>query len=207
MTYPRLYYKHRPKRLRVCTLPIHSLLHIADDIEAMGPVWCYWAFPMERFCSVLGRSNLNPCFPFVSLDCRVLEVAQLSQIKFIYNLFEALDLDDRKDRITNGTHYPGYSDLVFVWPKRVFRLDAGLTKKVPAYIGDLLGVDRKYVEQQIKHHEFLRWGKMQQTMEAQPGDMVSGFAMMPDTETPWRNATFVKVNSESRLGNKAQLTC
>jgi hypothetical protein len=110
----RLYYRHTSDRLRVCTLPIHSLLHIADDIEAMGPVWCYWAFPMEHFCGVLGRANLNPCFPFISLDRRVLEVAQLSQIKYMYNLFETLDLGDRKHTLATGMHYPEYPRSIFV---------------------------------------------------------------------------------------------
>lgn len=160
----------------------------------MGPVWCYWAFPMERYCGALGRANLNPRFPFVSLDRRVLEVAQLSQIKFMYNLTNTLDLNDRKDRIPTGTRYPGYPDLVFVRPKRTFRLDPMLTKQVGAYIGDLLDVDRKIVERQIKNHDFIRWGKMQQTMEDEAGDMISGFSMMPDTETPRRDTTFVKVS-------------
>lgn len=189
----RLYYNHRPERLRACTLPIHSLLHIADDIEAMGPVWCYWAFPMERFCGALGRANINPRFPFVSLDRRVLEVAQVSQIKFIYNLFDTLNLDDAKDRTASGTRYPGYPHSVFVRPKRVFVLDPSLTKQVTAYIGDLLDINPKAVEQRIKGREFVRWGKMQQTLESEGADMVSGFAMMPDTETPRRDATFVKV--------------
>lgn len=58
--FERLYYRHTADRLRVCTLPIHSLLHVADDLAAMGPVRCYWAFPMERFCGALGRANLIP---------------------------------------------------------------------------------------------------------------------------------------------------
>jgi hypothetical protein len=29
---------------------IHALLHIADAIKAMGPVWATWAFPTERAC-------------------------------------------------------------------------------------------------------------------------------------------------------------
>jgi hypothetical protein len=98
----------------MCTLPIHSLLHIADDIQAMGPVWCYWTFPMEWFCSALGWANLNLCFPFVSMDRRVLEVVQLMQIKCIYNLFETLDLGGYKSTIAKGLCYPTYLHSVFV---------------------------------------------------------------------------------------------
>ncbi|KAL1684480.1 hypothetical protein GGG16DRAFT_68216, partial [Schizophyllum commune] len=52
----RLYYQHDSSRVSVCTLNIHALLHIADSIEAMGPVWTYWAFPMERFCGRMQRA-------------------------------------------------------------------------------------------------------------------------------------------------------
>ncbi|KAL0571931.1 hypothetical protein V5O48_010032 [Marasmius crinis-equi] len=31
-TYEKLYYQYKPKRLPVCTLPIHGLLHLADEI-------------------------------------------------------------------------------------------------------------------------------------------------------------------------------
>ncbi|KAG8711449.1 hypothetical protein FRC11_002757 [Ceratobasidium sp. 423] len=106
--------RHSPDCLHICTLLIHSLLHIADDIEAMGPVWCYWAFPMERFCGALVRANLNPRFPYASLDCRVLEVVQLAQIKLMYNLFKTLDLGDRKHALAKGTHYPKYPHSIFV---------------------------------------------------------------------------------------------
>lgn len=49
----RLYYQLSPKRLSTCPVTVHALLHLADGIEACGPVWAYWAFPMERFCGIL----------------------------------------------------------------------------------------------------------------------------------------------------------
>lgn len=60
----------------------------------MGPVWCYWAFPMEHYCGVLQPAIHNHCFPFASLDRHVLEDAQLTQIKAIYDMAEALALKE-----------------------------------------------------------------------------------------------------------------
>ncbi|KAH7338737.1 hypothetical protein B0J17DRAFT_717186 [Rhizoctonia solani] len=194
--FEKLYYKHDPNRLRVCTLPIHSLLHIADDIEAMGPVWCYWAFPMERFCGALGRANLNPQFPFVSMDRRVLEVAQIAQIKYMYNLFDTLNLGDCKDAIAKGTRYPVYPSNIFVRPRRVITVQPALAKLLGAYIGDLYDVDSKAVERRVKGYELEAWGKMQQINGLEALDTVTGHAYMPDTETPRRNATFIKYVSE-----------
>lgn len=159
----------------------------------MGPVWCYWAFPMERFCGALGRANLNPRFPFVSMDRHVLEVAQLAQIKYMYNLFETLDLGDHKHTMANGRRYPAYQNSIFVRPRRMITVDGALAKKLGAYIGEMYDVDPKAVQHRVKGRRFDVWGKMQQTTEADGLDIVTGHSLMPDTETSRRDATFVKV--------------
>ncbi|KAF9471530.1 hypothetical protein BDN70DRAFT_909338 [Pholiota conissans] len=51
--YEKLYYQYCPERISVCMLTMHGLLHIANSINACGPVWCYWAFPMEHYCGKL----------------------------------------------------------------------------------------------------------------------------------------------------------
>ena len=78
--------------MSTCPLTIHALLHIADSITAMGPVWCYWAFPMERHCGHLKPAIRSRRFPYASLDRHVLEDAQLTHIKAFYNLADELSL-------------------------------------------------------------------------------------------------------------------
>ena len=90
----RIYYQYNLSRLPVCTLPIHALLHLADDIRRAGPVWCYWAFSMERFCGMLANSGKSRRFPYVSLSNRICDIAQLNQIKILYGLEKELNLDD-----------------------------------------------------------------------------------------------------------------
>lgn len=58
----------------------------------MGPVWCYWAFPMERHCGRLKLAIRSRRFPYASLDRYVLEDAQLTQIKVFYDLVDELSL-------------------------------------------------------------------------------------------------------------------
>lgn len=41
-------------RIQLCTLPVHALLHVPDDIRATGPVSVCWSWVMERFCGLLG---------------------------------------------------------------------------------------------------------------------------------------------------------
>jgi hypothetical protein len=79
-------------RLSSCPLTIHALLHIADSIKAVGPVWCYWAFPMERYCGTLQRSIHSRRFPFASLDRFITETAQLRQIVILYDVADVLAL-------------------------------------------------------------------------------------------------------------------
>jgi hypothetical protein len=91
-----MYYQHNPDRISACPLTVHALLHIAPCIKATGPVWCYWAFPMERYCGVLQPAIRNRRFPFASLDRHVLEEAQLTQVGAIYDKAEELSLKESK---------------------------------------------------------------------------------------------------------------
>jgi hypothetical protein len=80
----RLYYMNNLDRLSACTLTIHALLHIADAIEAMGPVWAAWAFPTERGCGRIQRSVKGKRFLYSSIDKYVLQESQLAIVKLKY---------------------------------------------------------------------------------------------------------------------------
>lgn len=67
----------------------------------MGPVWCYWAFVMERYCGTLTPDIKSRRFPFASLDRNVLEQAQLTQIGLSYNISEEFN-SKRKPGLQNG---------------------------------------------------------------------------------------------------------
>ncbi|KAF8604901.1 hypothetical protein BDV93DRAFT_84112, partial [Ceratobasidium sp. AG-I] len=169
-----LYVRNDPGRLRLCTLPIHSLLHIADDIEAMGPVWAYWAFPMERFCGFLARSSKSRRYPFSSFNRRVLQCSQLAQIKLIYGLTERLDLEERHNNIAKGTHYAGYPDLVFVKPHKNCEVPPELRRKFAQYISTTFNVSYRNVYESLDTQCFETWGKMQQTEKSEFGEVIGG---------------------------------
>jgi hypothetical protein len=105
----RLYYMHDPSRLSTCPVTIHALLHIADGIEACGPVWAYWAFPMERYCGFLGRCIKSRRFPFANLDSYCLSLAQLTQVRNRWNLHEQLTFKPKRTRghLRSETHLDG----------------------------------------------------------------------------------------------------
>ncbi|KAF7298334.1 hypothetical protein MKEN_01358000 [Mycena kentingensis (nom. inval.)] len=119
--YEKMYYQYKPDRLPICPLTIHALLHIADSIKFCGPVSVYWAFAMERFCGTLTPAIRSRRHPWASLDRHILEVAQLTQIKMVYNVVEELDLegdsDDDADDRPAGFSHPSYPTCVLLPPK------------------------------------------------------------------------------------------
>ncbi|TEB21776.1 hypothetical protein FA13DRAFT_1757476 [Coprinellus micaceus] len=94
--YERLYFQYDLDRLSACPLTVHALLHIADGIEAMGPVWAYWAFALERFCGKLGRTIKSRRSPWKNLDNRLLLAVQMTHVKNMYGLHEELRLGPTK---------------------------------------------------------------------------------------------------------------
>lgn len=60
------------------------MLHLADDVRNMGPSWVYWCFVMERYCGSLLPGIKSRSNPYPTIAKRMLEAAQLSQIKRLY---------------------------------------------------------------------------------------------------------------------------
>ncbi len=81
----RFYYQYDPSCLSICMVTVHALLHIADSIVTLGPVWAYWAFPMEHYCGLIRPAIKSRKHPDTSLEWYIIECAQLTQILLVYN--------------------------------------------------------------------------------------------------------------------------
>ena len=106
----RIYYQHDPARISACPVTIHALLHIADYIQAAGPVWASWAFPMEHFCGRLQPAIRSRRFPYANMDRHILAAARLDHIKKVYDAEELLAL--RRPKPDLGTELPGCEFLL-----------------------------------------------------------------------------------------------
>ncbi|KAG9079769.1 hypothetical protein FRC06_007486, partial [Ceratobasidium sp. 370] len=193
--FSKLYYRNEPDRLRACTLPLHALLHVADDIVAMGPPWCYWAFTMERFCGALVRANKSRRFPYSSLNRHIMEVTQLSQIKLICGLAEELNLEERRENMVVGTRYNGYPNLVFARPRRLEIIPPLYRNKIATYLSTLIGAEEGLVRREMQLRPFEQWGRMQQVDETRGGDLVRADQIGRESELITRNASYVKFHS------------
>ncbi|KAG9085693.1 hypothetical protein FRC06_003492 [Ceratobasidium sp. 370] len=190
--YERLYYRDDPSHLRACTLPLHALLHVADDIVAMGLLWACWAFSMERFCGTLIRANKSRWFPYSSLNHYILEVAQLSQIKLIYGLANELNLEEHRENMVVGTWYDRYPGLVFARPRRLKIIPAVYCNKIATYLSILVGVKEGLVHREMQLRRFEQWGQMQQVDDMHGGDLVRAEQIGRESELITRNASYVK---------------
>ncbi|KAJ7787859.1 hypothetical protein B0H14DRAFT_2399057, partial [Mycena olivaceomarginata] len=168
--------------LSACPLTIHALLHIADGIEAAGPVWAYWAFPMERFC---GR--LQPCiksrrFPFASIDGHVVAMAQLAIIKVKHGLDLRLGppkLDFAKD-----------STCVLLPPKRICDpLDPTLAKKIIIHLSTRYEQALSIVKKYFAPENVEQWAKVKRL---EGGDQMLASSMMQADLDDRRDATYVR---------------
>ncbi|KAJ4467642.1 hypothetical protein C8J55DRAFT_426246 [Lentinula edodes] len=194
--YERIYYQFDPERIALCPLTIHGLLHIAPSIKATGPVWCYWAFPMERYCGKLGPTIRSRRFPFAALARQVLEEARLAQIKVFYNVTELLSLTPPTQGMIQGS----FTDIAYpscrLLPPRIMK-PPELSQLVPL-IGALVTrfssetqrVTPGVVKQCLSQAEIQDWGRVQRT-DSVAGDTMRA-AMVGKLREDNRDASFVR---------------
>ncbi|TFK95310.1 hypothetical protein BDV98DRAFT_644495 [Pterulicium gracile] len=87
-------------------MPIHALLHVAQDIRNMGLLWVYWCFVMERLRGSLLPAVKSRKHPETSLANWLRDLAQNSQIELIYQLHDMMDLSDAYHELTTGDRFP-----------------------------------------------------------------------------------------------------
>ncbi|KAJ7159368.1 hypothetical protein C8R43DRAFT_1234078 [Mycena crocata] len=133
-TYEKYYYQYDPARLSTCTLTLHALLHIPDDILNAGPMWCYWNYVTERFVGFLVRSSKSRKNPYASFARRLREIAQNNAIKVKYQLRDTLDLSDRSEEDIHGHRLVEYPGLCVLRPRITAPLDPQVQKAVRNYL-------------------------------------------------------------------------
>ncbi|KAJ7029445.1 hypothetical protein C8F04DRAFT_962791 [Mycena alexandri] len=173
--YEKLYYQYSPDRLSACPLTIHALLHIVDGIVAVGPVWAYWAFPMERFC---GR--LQPCiksrrFPFASIDGHVVATAQLAIIKVQHGCDDAI-------------HQPDPTCVLLPPHRTNAPLTTPLENRIAIALATRFDTNVATIKKYFKPSEVDQWAKVERLDD---GDRMLASSMVSSMEDR-RDATFVR---------------
>lgn len=205
-----MYYENNPTRLSACPLTIHALLHIAWGIKVAGPVWTYWAYPMERHCNVLLQAIKSRRRPFASINSFVTATAQLDQIRLSYNLYEALRLDpDKKENIGFTHDSCKFSPMIsaidahlplilfsidplflLATPRRCEILPPPIRNKVWACLSTRFNVQKKDVQSILKLDQpITQYGRV---CRLEGGDRMIGRHFVKETEDS-RDSSFVRV--------------
>jgi Domain of unknown function (DUF4218) len=74
---------HRdPRRLPVCSVNVHYLLHLPAYIRDCGPARYWWQFPMERFCGILKPRAKSKSQLSTSLANALVLIEHLNHVQF-----------------------------------------------------------------------------------------------------------------------------
>lgn len=52
-SYELLYYQNNERRMKLCTVNFHCLMHLRQHLMDAGPACYWWQFPMERYCGII----------------------------------------------------------------------------------------------------------------------------------------------------------
>jgi hypothetical protein len=188
---------------------IHALLHIADGIKANGPVWCYWAFPMERHCGALQPAIRSRRFPYASLDRYAVEDAQLTQIKVVYNVAEELSLRPPRKvvagsystplcmswqaTVSNILMAPLDPSCLLLPPKVDNRPAPNLISGIVAALATRFELRVTLLRPHLDLAQIKQWGKIRR-IDSEAGDTMCASSLGIKREDS-RDATFVRVRS------------
>ncbi|KAJ7666787.1 hypothetical protein DFH06DRAFT_984464 [Mycena polygramma] len=188
--YEELYYQFDADRLSACPLTIHALLHIAPGIKFTGPVWCYWAFPMERYCGSIQPGIRSRRFPWASLDRYVLEQAQLTQIMAVYNVFSELSLVEPRGAIPGAFADPSYPSCILLPPKSSIRPDSNQLKTIAVALSTRTGASMRDVNRALRDATVDEWGKVRR-VDSDEGDTMRSCSLGTIADDS-RDATYVR---------------
>ncbi|KAL0056826.1 hypothetical protein AAF712_016563 [Marasmius tenuissimus] len=179
--YEKLYYQYDPDRTRACPLTLHALLHIVDGIQWVGPVWTYWAFPMERYCGRLQPAIKSRRHPFAAIDNYIASFAQLSHLKIMYNLHHELEMQPHKKRamLLTPPEVPSHIQLILL---AFFFLPQNHQRPYHPF-----GTRKSKSASQLGHR-VSQWGKVRRLEGGD--DMKASSLEKPQEDT--RDATWVK---------------
>ncbi|KIJ60585.1 hypothetical protein HYDPIDRAFT_98351 [Hydnomerulius pinastri MD-312] len=183
----RFYYQYSPDRLAVCTVTAHALLHIADSIEATGPVWTAWAFPMERFCGSLQGAIKSRRYPYASINNYVVNAARLTQLQLIYNLQHELSLR-KVAKESYGFSHDDYPTCVLLPPHSNAPLEPRLLRKIINHLTTTYNSTVTVIRAICASAKIEQWGKVRRL---QGGDTVHASALVNAREDT-RDATYVR---------------
>ncbi|KAJ8091123.1 hypothetical protein PM082_024604 [Marasmius tenuissimus] len=191
--YEKLYYQYDPECARACPLTLHALLHIVDGLKWVGPVWTYWAFPMEHYCGWLQPAIKSRRHPFAAIDNYITSFVQLSHIKIMYNLHDKLEMRPHKKRAmktpSGSFSHPDYLTCILLPPSKPSTTIPSLWhEKIKICLATRYDTTIAEINKHYQGDRVSQWGKVRR-LEA-GDDMKASSLEKPQEDT--RDTTWVK---------------
>lgn len=185
--YEQFYYQHDPLRIATCPITIHALLHIADSIDATGPVWTAWAFPMERFCGSIQPAIKNRRYPYASMSKHVTDEARLTQVQLLYNLQDELSFRANPHPQQCFVH-SNYPTCILLPPRMATAPEPSVLKKIIAALATRYDASATRVQRICSAECIKTWGKVRRL---DGGDTMHAAGVIKPAQDS-RDATFVR---------------
>lgn len=177
-------------------LTVHVWLHIVDYMEKSGPVWAFWCWVMERFCSRLVRAVTSRKHPYASLNRRILELGTIAAIRSIYDLFDLLPPRSRMrppkpdDRFTLPVRQ--YKEVALLKPSRQLDLTAtsdlqALHARIIVHLATQWGVSISRVKPFIPT-DVIQYGRI----NIKDGDTIRARLAYSGQQVGLRDATYIQ---------------
>ena len=102
--YEDMYYQHKLARLPACRAVLHALLHVADCVEWLGPMWSYAQWTMERMCGLWVPKVRLKQQADRNLSLALLRESQLHCLRYAVDIQRSTDgSDSSQDILPYGT--------------------------------------------------------------------------------------------------------
>ncbi|KAF7340818.1 hypothetical protein MSAN_02111100 [Mycena sanguinolenta] len=188
------YYQYSESRLRVCTLTIHGMLHIPDDILFCGPSWTTWTYFMERYCGILQAGLRSKRFPWSNLNNNVLHVAYLEQLNARYDLEDELSRSKNLGAKKGEYTCEAYPQAILIPPyKREYKPDESLRTAIALHFAELLGKCPKDILP-LMPETIPSFGKLR----VRSGDSIRSHSACGDGSTAERNMSYIRYEDQVR---------
>ncbi|CAB4436877.1 unnamed protein product [Rhizophagus irregularis] len=100
--YETIYYQYEAERLPAMKICFHYLLHLVDSIQATGPCWSTWQFPIERLFGMLLPLVRSKLHPYENLINNITLRERFNHLRF-YCILQAQVFPSNQKRYTKKT--------------------------------------------------------------------------------------------------------
>lgn len=190
---PRYFYQYKAERLPACVLTVHVWLHIVDFMEKAGPLWAYWCWVMERYCSKLLHGLASRKHPYASLNRCVLEMGNLTAVCNLFDLTGSLPNPTKRATTADDVfRTPSYNEVELLSPRRAVDLTStpelvSLHNRIVVHFVTQWGVSKKSIQRHIPSM-VVHYGRIQ----LKDGDTIRATLAYSKNLAGLRDATFLQ---------------